>query len=104
MIQSIYLQGTGFDFSTIIMLVSFLIIFYFFIMRPQIKRQKKEREFQEHIKKGAQVITIGGIHGRIIEINENNNTVVLETGAGKIRFERSSISMDLTNKLKKDDK
>ncbi len=103
MIQMIFLQASGFDMSTMFMLVAFLIIFYFFIMRPQIVRQKKEKKFQEEIKRGAKVVMTSGIHGRIAEINENNNTVVIETGAGKIRFERSAISMELTSNLNKKD-
>lgn len=99
----IFLQASGFDMSTMFMLVAFLIIFYFFIMRPQIVRQKKEKKFQEEIKRGAKVVMTSGIHGRIAEINENNNTVVIETGAGKIRFERSAISMELTSNLNKKD-
>ncbi len=104
MIQTVILQASGFDMSTMVMLGAFLIVFYFFIMRPQIVRQKKEKKFQEEIKRGAKVVMTSGIHGKISEINENNNTVVIETGAGKIRFERSAISMELTNNLNKNKK
>ncbi|MDG2074675.1 MAG: preprotein translocase subunit YajC, partial [Polaribacter sp.] len=49
--------------------------------------------------KGTRVITSSGIHGKIVEVNENDNTITIETGAGKIKFEKAAVSMDLTNKL-----
>lgn len=80
--------------------VAMIVVLYFFMIRPQMMRQKKEKKFQAEIKKGANVVTTSGIHGRIVEINDSSNTVLIETGAGKIRFERAAISMDLTTKLK----
>lgn len=71
-----------------------LIIFYFFMIRPQLKRQKLEKKFQENIKKGDRVVTSGGIHGKIIEITDN--LYIIETSAGKIKFERNSISREMT--------
>lgn len=76
-----------------------ILVFYLFMIRPQMKRQKNEKNFQATIAKGTKVITSSGIHGKIVEINEKSGTVVIETSAGKIRFERSAISMELTNKL-----
>ena len=76
----------------------FLVI-YLFMIRPQMKRQKNEKAFQSEISRGTRVITSSGIHGKIVELNDNDNTVVVETGAGKIKFERSAISMEMTNKL-----
>ena len=73
-------------------------VLYFFMIRPQMARQKKEKQFQSSIKKGAKVITSSGIHGKIVDLNDNDNTVSIETGAGKIKFERSAISMELTKK------
>lgn len=68
------------------------------------KKQKKEKAFQQEIKKGAKVVTTSGIHGKILELNDKDNTVTIETGAGKIKFERSAISMDLSNKYLSKDK
>ncbi|PQJ20752.1 preprotein translocase subunit YajC [Tenacibaculum sp. SG-28] len=90
--QTIFLQAGGIlDFAPFILMLGVL---YFFMIRPQMKRQKKEKEFQSSIKKGTKVITSSGIHGKIVEINDNDNTITLETGAGKIKFERSAISLD----------
>jgi preprotein translocase subunit YajC len=78
--------------------LAMILVLYFFMIRPQMKRQKKEKAFQAEIKKGTKVITASGIHGKIVEVNETDNTITLETGAGKIKFERSSISMELSKK------
>lgn len=80
-------------------ILAMILVFYLFMIRPQMNRQKNEKSFQSTIAKGTKVITSSGIHGKIVEINETTGTIVIETGAGKIRFERSAISMDLTNKL-----
>ena len=98
-IQTILLQAQGGGMQQFIFPVALIAILYFFMIRPQLSKQKKEKKFQEGIKQGAKVVMTSGIHGKITEINENNNTVVVETGAGKIRFERSAISMALSQSL-----
>jgi len=95
-LQTIFLQAGGGDFKQFIFPIALIALIYFFILRPQLTRQKKEKKFQETIKQGAKIVTTSGIHGKITEISTNNNTVVVETGAGKIRFERSAISMALS--------
>lgn len=98
MAQTIFLQTDGSGLMQMLPFVAMLGVLYFFMIRPQMKRQKKEKQFRTEIKKGAQVVTTSGIHGRIAEVNDKNNTVIIETGAGKIRFERAAISMELTQK------
>ena len=73
-----------------------ILVLYFFMLRPQMNKQKKEKAFQAEIKKGTKVITSSGIHGKIVEINTTDNTITIETGAGKIKFERAAISMELS--------
>lgn len=83
-------------------MLPFLLIFvvmYFFMIRPQVKRQKKEKTFQDSLSRGAKVITTSGIHGKVVEINDTDKTVVIETGAGKIKMERSAVSAELSTKL-----
>ncbi|TCP26833.1 protein translocase subunit yajC [Tenacibaculum skagerrakense] len=94
----ILLQADTSGLMQMLPFVAMLGVLYFFMIRPQMARQKKEKQFRSEIKKGAKVVTTSGIHGRIAEINDNNNTVVIETGAGKIKFERAAISMELTQK------
>lgn len=73
-----------------------ILVLYFFMIRPQMTKAKKEKSFQAEIKKGAKVVTSSGIHGKIAEINSTDNTITIETGAGKIKFERAAISMELS--------
>lgn len=79
-----------------IQLVLMVAIFYFLMIRPQQQRAKKEKAFEAALKSGDKVITKSGIHGKLTEINEDS--VVIETMAGKIKMERSSISSELTAK------
>ncbi len=78
-----------------------LVVVYFFILAPSIKRQKKEKNFMQSIKKGDRVITKSGMHGKIVELNDKDNTCVIETGAGKIKFERAALSAEASARLSK---
>ena len=95
----IFLQegGVG-SLASMLPFLAIIVVFYFFMIRPQMSRQKKEKAFQSEIKKGAKVVTSSGIHGKISEINSTDNTITIETGAGKIKFENSAISMELSKK------
>lgn len=95
---SIVLQEGG-GLMSMLPFVAMFAVIYLFMIRPQMKRQKNEKKFQNEISRGTKVITSSGIHGKIVELNENDGTVVIETGAGKIKFERSAISMELSKKL-----
>ncbi len=79
--------------------VLIIAIFYFLIIRPQSQRRKAEKEFTESLKVGDRVITTSGIHGKVTQLNTEKGTVQIETGAGKILFERSAISQELSSKL-----
>lgn len=92
------LQASTGGIGSMLPFLAMIVVIYFFMIRPQMKRQKNEKKFQAEIKVGAKVITSSGIHGKIIEINSTDNTIVIETGAGKIKFERSAISMELSKK------
>ncbi|MDG1761089.1 MAG: preprotein translocase subunit YajC [Flavobacteriaceae bacterium] len=80
------------------LLMMFVVIFFFMILPAQ-RRQKKEKNFATNLKKGDRVITKSGIHAKVVDLNDANNTCVLETMAGKIKFDRSAISMELSQKL-----
>ncbi|PVX44814.1 protein translocase subunit yajC [Flavobacterium sp. 103] len=75
------------------------VVIYFFMIRPQQKRAKNEKEFERDLKVGDKIITKSGIHGKIAELTDS--TVILETMAGKLKMERSSISLELTATLNK---
>ena len=67
-----------------------LVAFYFLMIRPQLTKQKKEKQFQDNLKPGRRVVTTSGIHGRIFSIAEDG--VVIETLSGKIKMEFEEIS------------
>ncbi|PNW28004.1 preprotein translocase subunit YajC [Formosa algae] len=77
------------------------VVVYFFMIAPQMKRQKKEKKFASELKRGDRVITKSGMHGKVVDLNDKDNTCVIETLAGKIKFERSSISMEMSSALNK---
>jgi len=79
-------------------LVLIILVFYLFFIRPQMKKSKDQKKFRESLKKGDKVITIGGIHGKIAEIDET--TVVLEVGNQmRLTFEKSAIALDSSTQL-----
>jgi len=80
-------------------LLLMLVVFVFFIILPQQRRQKKEKNFMKALSKGDRVITKSGMHGKIAELNDKDDTCVVETLAGKIKMERTAISLELSNKL-----
>ena len=84
--------------SSNFLIIAMMFVVMYFLIRPQMKRQKQEKNFIQSMKKGDKVVTKGGMHGRIVELSDD--TCVIETLAGKIKFERSAISMELSAKLK----
>ena len=80
----------GGQWSSIIMMIAIVAIFYFFMIRPQAKRQKEIRKFREGLSIGDKVVTAGGIYGKIKELKEN--AVILEISEGvRIKVDNSSI-------------
>lgn len=90
----IFLQEGAGDFSILILFGGMFLIMYFLMIRPNMRKQKQEKKFQEELKRGDWVVTTSGVHGKVFELA--GDTVVLETGAGKIKFERAAISKDLS--------
>lgn len=80
-------------------LIAVFVVFYFFILAPQRKRAKQEKKFAAELKKGDKVITKSGMHGKVVELNDKDSSCVIETMAGKIKFDRSAISMEMSTKL-----
>ena len=88
----ILLQAAGSGMSSLIMFGMIFAVMYFFMIRPQIKKQKKEREYRLALQKGDKVITIGGIHGKITDLKED--TVIIEVHGGTtLKVEKSAVSM-----------
>src|SRR5574344_1106164 len=75
-----------------VMIIAIFVIMYLFMIRPQKKRQKQIEQFRNSLKVGDDVITSGGIHGKIHEIDDANNIIVMEISKSvTIRIEKSSI-------------
>ncbi|TXE11995.1 preprotein translocase subunit YajC [Seonamhaeicola algicola] len=90
-------MGEGFGaFMPMILLFAVL---YFFMIAPQMRRAKKEKKFAAELKKGDKIVTKSGMHGKVLELNDKDGSCVLETLSGKIKFERSAISMEMSNKI-----
>lgn len=77
-------------YGGIIMIVALFAIMYFFMIRPQNKKAKKEREFRNSLKEGDDVMTIGGLHGRVHRVEDTTVTLEVATGV-KLKFEKSAI-------------
>ena len=75
------------------------LVFYFFMIRPQQKRAKQEKQFEADLKVGDKIVTKSGLHGKIAELADT--TIVIETMSGKLKMERSSISLELSASLNK---
>ncbi len=75
------------------------VVIYFFMIRPQQKRAKQEKQFESDLKIGDKIVTKSGIHGKIAELAET--TIIIETMAGKLKMERSAISMEMSATLNK---
>lgn len=78
-------------------IILMFVVIYFLMIRPQQKKVKLEKQFESSLKVGDKVITKSGLHGRIAELA--NDSVILETMAGKLKMERSAISNELSQKL-----
>jgi preprotein translocase subunit YajC len=87
------------DIKSMIPLLLIFAVMYFMMILPQQKRAKREKQFEQDLKAGDKIVTKSGIHGRIAELAEDS--VVIETMAGKLKMERSAISMELTDKVNK---
>jgi preprotein translocase subunit YajC len=98
---SILLQAQGQQPGLGSMIVPFALIFvvmYFFMFRPQQKKMKDQKKFLAALEKGTKVVTIGGLHGTIVEVNDQTVLLQVDTNV-KLRFDKSSIALDATQRL-----
>lgn len=91
-------QGQPSMMPTILMLVAMFAILYFFMIRPQQKKQKEIQKFRNSLTVGQDIVTIGGMHGTIKSINDADNTVTIEVATGvKIKFAKAAIVPNYSN-------
>lgn len=100
MISTILLQlpgGLG-SLGQFLPLVLIIIVFYFFMIRPQVKKQKDQKKYVDELKKGDKVVTSAGIHGKLIEVGDTTILVEVDNNV-KIRFDKSAVSLDASRLL-----
>ena len=85
--------GTQAGLGQFIPLILIIVVFYFFMIRPQLKKSKDQKKFREAIAKGDKIVTIGGIHGKIVELQDTTFIIEVE-GGHKLKIEKSAVSMD----------
>lgn len=90
---------SGEGISAFLPFIAMFAVVYFFMIAPQMKRAKQEKKFVNEMKKGDRIITKSGMYGKILELNDKDNSCVIETMSGKIKFDRSAISMEMSKKL-----
>ena len=90
--------GGGFQF---VFLGLMILVFWMFMIRPQAKKAKLQKEFMQNLQKGDKIVTIAGIHGTVNRVNEDN-TFMLEINPGSyIKMEKSAVSLEMTTALNK---
>ena len=88
--------GSGYE--PLFFLVAIFAVFYFFMIRPQMKKTKEQKKFRESLEKGQKIVTIGGIHGRIVELQETTAIIEVE-GQNRLKIEKSAIALDNSAQL-----
>lgn len=85
----------------LVLLGGMILVFWLFMIRPQAKKAKVAKKFQEDMQKGDKIVTIAGIHGKVNKINDDG-TITIETSPGsELKIEKSAISMEWTQNLNK---
>lgn len=93
--------GQGGGWEQMIPLVLIFVVFYFFMIRPQMRKTKEQKKYRASLAKGDKVVTVGGIHGKILDMEDN--TIILEMiDKNRIKVEKSAISMESTIALSKE--
>ena len=94
-------SGKGSGMSMLLMLGAIILVFYFFMIRPQQKKQKQMQNFRNELKRGDKIVTIGGIHGKITDVQETTFIIEVEDGT-KLKIEKAAVAVDPNAPAKKD--
>jgi len=98
-------QPGGNPMTTFLPLILIMVVFYFFMIYPQVKKNKAQKKFRETLDKGVKIVTIGGIHGKITDVNDSY--FIIESEGTKLRIDRTAVSMESSqamNAPKKEEK
>lgn len=86
----------------LILLGGMILVFWLFMIRPQAKKAKQAKEFQQNLQKGDKIVTIAGIHGNVNKVNEDGTTIMMETSPGSyLKVEKSAISIEWSQAIQK---
>ena len=92
-------QGQGGGIMSFLPLIAIVVVFYFFMIRPQMKKAKDQKKYIEGLKKGDKILTIGGIYGKIVEVRDDA-TIIMEVEDGtKLKISKNAVSNDATATL-----
>lgn len=101
MIDYILLQAASTDGNSMhqfVLIGGVVLVFYFFMIRPQQKRQKAQKDLLQQIKKGDQLVTIGGIHGKVCEVADDTVLLEIDSKGAKVTIAKSAISLESSSK------
>ncbi len=84
----------------LLMFGAIILVFYFFMIRPQQKKVRDQKKFREELTKGMAIVTIGGMHGRLVSMDDDTITLEVDKGT-RLTFDKTSVSMEATMKLQK---
>ena len=93
--------GSGGGWTTLVMIGAIILVFYFFMIRPQQKKQKQMTNFRDALKRGDKIVTIGGIHGKITDVQETTFIIEVEDGT-KLKIEKAAVAVDPNAPAKKE--
>ena len=99
--KSILLQAGGFaQYGQFFLLGGIMIVFYFFMIRPQQQKQKDQKKFRESLKAGDDIVTIGGLYGKVVQVNDDTIVVDVDRGV-KLTFNKEAVSQESSVKVAK---
>ncbi|GAB7087132.1 preprotein translocase subunit YajC [Marinifilum fragile] len=92
-------EGQG-SLTSFIPLILIVVVFYFFMIRPQMKKQKELRKFRDELKKGDKIVTTGGIYGKVLEIQER--AIIMEVeGQNRLKVDKAAVVKDMSDVAQK---
>ena len=98
--QNVFLMapsgGEGGAASSLIFIALIIVVFYFFMIRPQMRKNKKIQTYRETLKKGDNIVTIGGLHGKIVDVKETTFIIEVEDGS-KLKIEKAAVALDASS-------
>jgi len=88
--------GQGGGIMSFLPLIAIVVVFYFFMIRPQVKKAKDQKKYIEALKKGDKILTIGGIYGKIVEVREDATLIIEVEDGTKMKISKNAVSNDAT--------